>query len=113
MGLGPTPQSEALRSGFGTWRPADLLRAEGRRYPLGIALLTGLYYGAARLGLALDFSGPVAALVWLPVGVGIAFLYLYGLAYWPGLVIGDLLVNDYTSLPIGSAVGQKIGRAHV
>jgi len=48
VGLGPTPQSEALRSGFGTWRPADLLRAEGRRYPLGIALLTGLYYGAAR-----------------------------------------------------------------
>ena len=109
VGLGPSPQSEALRPSFGAWRPTELLRAEGWRYPLGIALLTGLYYGAARLGLALEFSGPVAALVWLPVGVGIAFLYLYGLRYWPGLVIGDLLINDYTSLPIGSAVGQTVG----
>jgi len=45
----------------------------------------------------------------LPVGVGIAFLYLGGIAYWPGVLIGDLLANDYSVLPFGSALGQTCG----
>ena len=32
-----------------------------------------LYYGAAKLGYELEFAGPVAAIVWLPAGVAIAF----------------------------------------
>src|SRR5215216_2790805 len=51
----------------------------------------------------------VVALAWLPVGVGIAFLYLAGLRYWPGVLIGDLLANDYVALPLGSALGQTFG----
>ena len=47
--------------------------------------------------------------MWLPVGVGIAFLYLAGIQFWPGVVIGDLLVNDYSKLPFGSALGQTFG----
>jgi signal transduction histidine kinase len=79
------------------------------RHALGIGLLAGLYYGTAQLGYALSFTGPVAAIVWLPVGVGISFLYRGGLRYWPGLVIGDLLANNYSALPVGSAVGQTTG----
>jgi signal transduction histidine kinase len=51
----------------------------------------------------------VAAVVWLPVGVGIAFLYLGGLRFWPGVLVGDLLANSYSTLPIGSALGQTVG----
>jgi integral membrane sensor domain MASE1 len=76
---------------------------------VGGAALAGAYYGAARLGYALGFSGPVAAIVWLPVGVAISFLYLGGLSLWPGLLVGDLLANDYSALPIGSAIGQTCG----
>ncbi|HUO70043.1 MAG TPA: MASE1 domain-containing protein [Solirubrobacteraceae bacterium] len=79
------------------------------RYLGTVAFLILVYYGAAHLGFALAFAGPVASIVWLPVGVGIAFLYVVGLEYWPGVVIGDLLVNNYSTLPIGSAVGQTIG----
>jgi signal transduction histidine kinase len=79
------------------------------RYVGGIALLAALYYGAAHFGYAFNFSGPIAAIVWLPVGVGIAFLYLAGVQFWPGVVIGDLLVNDYSRLPFGSALGQTFG----
>ena len=50
-----------------------------------------------------------AAIVWLPVGVGISFLYLGGLWLWPGVLIGDLLVNDYGVVPVGSALGQTCG----
>src|SRR6185437_11929963 len=28
---------------------------------------------------------------------------------WPGVLVGDLLANDYTALPIGSALGQTVG----
>jgi signal transduction histidine kinase len=79
------------------------------RYVLGVVLLAALYYGAAHLGYALEFAGPVAAILWLPVGVGIAFLYLRGIRYWPGVLLGDLVANDYTALPLGSALGQTCG----
>src|SRR5829696_5271318 len=78
-------------------------------YPVGVAALAGLYYAAAKTGYLLQFAGPVAAIVWLPVGVGIAFLYLGGLRYWPGVLVGDLLANDYGALSLGSAIGQTCG----
>jgi signal transduction histidine kinase len=86
-----------------------LLRSGAVRYGLGIAALAALYYGAAKVGYVFEFAGPVAAIVWLPVGVGIAALYIAGPAYWPGVVIGDLLANDYSALPLGSAFGQTVG----
>ena len=79
------------------------------RYPAGLAVLAGLYYAAAKTGYLLEFAGPVAAIVWLPAGVGIAFLYLGGLRYWPGVLIGDLLANNYMALPVASALGQTCG----
>ena len=79
------------------------------RYVLLVGTLAGAYYGAAQIGYELKFTGAVAAIVWLPVGVGIAFLYLGGLSLWPGVVLGDLLANQYGTLPVGSAVGQTIG----
>src|SRR5262245_26132166 len=79
------------------------------RWMLEFGLLAALYYGSAQLGYTLGFSGPVAAIVWLPVGVGIAYLYLRGLEFWPAIVLGDLLANDYTSLPLGSALAQTVG----
>jgi signal transduction histidine kinase len=74
-----------------------------------LLLLVAAYYASAHLGYALEFTGPVASIVWLPVGVGAAVLYLRGSALWPGVVIGDLLVNNYSKLPVGSAVGQSFG----
>ena len=78
-------------------------------YLVGVVALAVLYRGVAEIGYALNFAGPVAAIAWLPVGVGIAFLYLAGLRYWPGVLIGDLLANDYVALPLGSALGQTFG----
>jgi signal transduction histidine kinase len=78
-------------------------------YLLRLAALVALYDGAAQLSYHLEFAGPVAAIVWLPVGVGIAFVYLSGLTFLPGVLIGDLLANDYSTLPLGSAIGQTCG----
>jgi signal transduction histidine kinase len=79
------------------------------RYLVEVVALAAAYYVAAQVGYAFEFAGPVAAIVWLPVGVAIAFLYLGGVGLWPGVLVGDLLVNDYSKLPIGSAAGQTFG----
>ncbi len=81
----------------------------GRGYVPWLILLVAAYYGAAHIGYALAFAGPVAAILWPPVGVAVAFLYLAGLRFWPGVVVGDLLVNNYSALPLGSAIGQTAG----
>ncbi len=88
------------------WRFAHDSRV---RYVALVCSLAGLYYGAAQVGYTLKFSGAVAAIVWLPVGVGISFLYLGGLHLWPGVVFGDLLADQWEHLPVGSAIGQSIG----
>jgi signal transduction histidine kinase len=79
------------------------------RYLLGVVALAAVYRAVAQIGYEVQFAGPVAAIAWLPVGVGIAFLYIGGLRYWPGVLIGDLLANDYAALPLGSALGQTTG----
>jgi signal transduction histidine kinase len=89
---------------------ASRLIAEPRvRYVATTVVLAGLYYAAAQIGYELKFSGAVAAIVWLPVGVGISFLYLGGLRLWPGVLAGDLIANQYQALPVGSGFGQSIG----
>src|SRR4051795_5392172 len=93
-------------------RRVALLRATpaGRRwlYLGSVLLLAGLYYAAAKIGLRLaSLNGAVTAL-WPPIGVGVAALVLYGPRLWPGIVIADLLVGDY-STPLGTVLGQTVG----
>ena len=52
--------------------------ASGSATRSAVVALAAAYYGAAQLVFALEVAGPVAAVVWLPVGVGVAFLYLGG-----------------------------------
>ena len=73
-----SPRPRAL-----SWPSARRLRLPSMM--LGLAVV---YYVAAKVGYALEFAGPVAAVIWLPAGVGIAFLALGGLRLWPGVVLG-------------------------
>jgi signal transduction histidine kinase len=81
----------------------------GPAYLRDLALLTAAYYAAAHVGYAFEFSGPVAAIVWLPVGIAVSGLYLGGIRLWPAVVLGDLLVNNYSALPLGTALMQSAG----
>ena len=76
-------------------------------------LLAAAYYGAAKLGQTLRYTASVSA-IWPPAGFGIAALYLWGLRWWPGVLLGELVVNgelllDDRALPIGSLLGQQTG----
>jgi signal transduction histidine kinase len=77
------------------------------RYVAGVLVLAAAYYAAGRASLALQYEGPVAA-IWLPVGVGAAALYLAGLRWWPGLLIGDMALAD-PAQPLASALGITAG----
>jgi signal transduction histidine kinase len=109
LALTATAIPEATQRPLGRLRLSWADTARGPRYPLELAFLVAAYYASAHLGFALEFTGPVASIVWLPVGVGAATLFLLGPGLWPGVVIGDLLVNNYSTLPIGSAIGQSFG----
>jgi signal transduction histidine kinase len=82
------------------------------RYLGGVVTLAIAYYASAKLGQALRYTGSVSA-VWPPVGLGIASLYLWGVGWWPGVFLGDLVVNFELyvqgSVPAGSLIGQQAG----
>ena len=92
---------------------AGILRSRWARYVAGVLALAIAYYAAAKVGQTLRYTASVAA-IWPPAGLGIAALYLWGTRWWPGVFVGELLVNgellvDDTALPLGSLVGQQAG----
>jgi signal transduction histidine kinase len=91
--------------------PKEWLADDSRvRYVAGVALLTALYYAATRVSSDLNFAGATSSIVWLPVGVGIAFLYLAGIRYWPGVLVGDLVIEFFVENdPAGQALGITLG----
>ena len=89
------------------------VRWPSARQCAGVVVLAAAYFGAAKLGQTLRYTASVSA-IWPPAGLGIAALYLFGLRWWPGIFLGELLVNgqllvDNPSFPIGSLAGQQVG----
>ena len=78
------------------------------RYGGAVALVAVAYYVAGRIGLELAYLDGAVAALWPPAGVGLALLFLYGVRLWPGIVIGDLLLGDY-STPLGTVLAQTLG----
>jgi signal transduction histidine kinase len=77
-------------------------------YAGSVALVAAGYYLAGRIGLELAYLDGAVAALWPPAGLGLAVLFLYGVRLWPGIVIGDLLLGDYSS-PLGTVLGQTLG----
>jgi signal transduction histidine kinase len=103
----PAVESSASMATDAPRRPIALWALPAVRYVAGVLVLAAVYYAAGRVSLALQYVGPVAA-IWLPVGVGAAALYLGGLRWWPGVLIGDLALMD-PAQPLASALGVTAG----
>jgi signal transduction histidine kinase len=96
-----------------------LYRAQGgtwpsrARYLVGVLALAVAYYASAKVGQTLRYTASVSA-IWPPAGVGIAALYLWGVRWWPGVFIAEIVVNAELlfaqhPLPLGSLLGQQAG----
>ncbi len=89
-------------------RIGSLSSAPYLRYAGGIAVIAAAYYAFAKGGETLLLTGPAGAF-WPATGLGIAVLYLGGLRWWPGVLLGDLLSRDFVLLPFGAAVAESAG----
>src|SRR3954469_12434322 len=82
------------------------------RYAAGVLAVAAGYYAFAVGGKALLLTGPAGAF-WPAAGFAVAVLYLGGLRWWPGVLLGDLasLVGDVFSLavPPGTALAEAVG----
>jgi signal transduction histidine kinase len=110
-GLSPTlaasaPDDRTLVGRLDAWKRTGIGRLA--LYGIMVGAVAGLYYGAGRAGLHLAYLHGTVTALWPPVGVGIAALVILGPGIWPGIVIGDLLLADF-STPWGTIVGQTVG----
>lgn len=80
----PRPPSERATASH----RASLSRPE---YWLKLALLTAVYYGAARVGVLVAVEQGDVTPVWAPAGIAVAALLLFGLELWPAIALGTLL----------------------
>src|SRR5690242_9303148 len=78
------------------------------RYLGAVGGVGAIYWLAAKGGLQLAYLHGTVAALWPPVGVGMALLILFGLNLWPGIVLGDVAVAEF-SQPAGTILGQTVG----
>jgi signal transduction histidine kinase len=111
-GMAATVATGAEPRGHGVRGRLDALR-ETRYgglvlYAVSVGLVAVAYYLTGRIGLELAYLDGAVAALWPPAGLGLAVLFLYGVRLWPGIVIGDLWLGDY-STPFGTVLGQTVG----
>jgi integral membrane sensor domain MASE1/anti-sigma regulatory factor (Ser/Thr protein kinase) len=75
-------------------------------WAIAVALV---YFGSAKLGLALAFATPSVTAIWPPTGLALAALVLGGLRLWPGVALGAFLANVTTDVPFATAIGITFG----
>jgi integral membrane sensor domain MASE1 len=78
-------------------------------YAAKVAVLAGVYYGAAKLGLNLAFASPSVTAIWAPTGISLAAILLWGYRVWPGVALGALLANAWTGVPFYAVLGITVG----
>jgi signal transduction histidine kinase len=78
-------------------------------YVGAILALCAIYFSTAKLGFSLAAVNGFATLVWLPSGISVAALLLFGYRLWPGITLGALLANFSNGAPLFVAIGIAIG----
>jgi signal transduction histidine kinase len=74
-----------------------------------IGALFCAYVLTGTLGLRLDALSGFATLVWLPTGLSLAALLLFGSGAWPGVWLGAFVVNRLNGAPLAIALSIAIG----
>src|SRR6516165_10438698 len=78
-------------------------------YPVQMALLAAVYFGAAKVGLSMAFVAEQVTAVWPPTGIALAALLLFGYRAWPAITLGAFLANATASAPLATAAAIALG----
>ena len=79
-----------------------------RNYVAQVTILAGLYVVAARVGIELSVAHGVITPVWIPTGIALAALLLFGYRLWVGVALGAFAANAF-DLPVTLAAGIAVG----
>ena len=78
-------------------------------YIVRAVLLFTVYIVTARIGLALFPVHTFATFLWMPTGIGLAALFLWGMELWPAIALGALVVALSLGAPFLIALGMTVG----
>ena len=84
-------------------------RAETEIGVPSLALLTVVYFAAAKLGLQVAYLNPSATPVWPPTGIALAALLVLGYRASPAIWLGAFLANLATTGSLVSSAGIAVG----
>jgi len=73
-------------------------------YPARLALLAAAYLAAAKLAQLLAIPPGYATPVWLPSGIALAAVLLFGSRVWPGIWLGAVLANVAVKFSLTTAL---------
>ena len=90
---------------------AVALRLAAFPHAARLAILALAYFAAAKASLVFAIPPGYATAVWLPSGVAVAAVVLWGRSCWPGLWLGAALANFSVNLSMLAAVGIATGNA--
>ena len=84
-------------------------RAARSRKLLVLVGVGGLYFGAAKLGIALSVAHGVITPVWAPTGIALAALVLFGPRVWPAVAVGAFVANATSGASVPEALFIAVG----
>src|ERR1051325_12128712 len=71
--------------------------------------LAAAYFVVAKIGLRYATIGPSISPVWPPTGLAVAALMLLGARYWAAILLGAVVANATTRIPILAAARIACG----
>ncbi|WP_013323124.1 diguanylate cyclase domain-containing protein [Gloeothece verrucosa] len=74
-----------------------------------IIALAILYAVTAKLGQIFSLVGGSVTLIWLPAGIALAAILIFGYRLWPGIFLGVLIANFNLPIPLLSVLGMATG----
>ena len=81
-----------------------------KRGKLATILVVALtYFVAAKLGLKFAFVNPSATAVWIPSGISLTALLIFGYEIWPAIFLGAFLANLTTAGSALTSIAISIG----
>jgi integral membrane sensor domain MASE1 len=76
---------------------------------IAILILAFVYLTAGKVGLITAIVHPGAASAWLPAGIALAALLVFGYDLWPGVWLGGFVVSLTTTGSAAACVGVASG----